>query len=297
MPSKAVFIITGASRGFGRSIAVALAKSAVLTQQPSCLVLVSRDRHELTVTKDLVTAAHRSTGSTHSLAVITQISDFGSHNLDFVSEEILRQVPDAVSSYTQAYLFNNAGSLGKLDRIRTQTASDIRAAIDLNVTAPTVLTAAFLRRFASVVEKTVIVNVSSLAGIQPFDCWGIYSAGKAARDMIHKVIALEESLLEEDETQNRNNETQNPRVRVLNYAPGPLDTDMQTRIRQEMPDVALRDVYTDMHVQGKLVDPNTSAVALMRLLEKDEYENGDHVDFYDVELGDQPSGKEGLVDK
>jgi NAD(P)-dependent dehydrogenase (short-subunit alcohol dehydrogenase family) len=34
-----------------------------------------------------------------------------------------------------------------------------------------------------------IVNVSSLAAIQPFDSWGIYCTAKAAREMFHRVIA------------------------------------------------------------------------------------------------------------
>lgn len=72
-------------------------------------------------------------------------------------------------------------------------------------------------------------------------------------------------------------------MRVLNYAPGPLNTDMQRRIRDEMPDVPLREVYMKMHNEGKLIDPAVSAKVLVGLLEKDEYENGAHVDIYDVE--------------
>ena len=42
------------------------------------------------------------------------------------------------------------------------------------------------------VSKTVI-NISSLAALQPFVTWGNYCAGKAARDALFKVLALEES--------------------------------------------------------------------------------------------------------
>ena len=41
------------------------------------------------------------------------------------------------------------------------------------------------------VSKTVI-NISSLAALQPFASWGNYCAGKAARDAMFKVLAVEE---------------------------------------------------------------------------------------------------------
>lgn len=67
------------------------------------------------------------------------------------------------------------------------------------------------------VTKLEIVNVSSLAAVMSFESWGYYCAGKAARDMFHKTIALEHV---------------NDGVVVINYAPGPLDTDMQKEIRE-----------------------------------------------------------------
>ena len=53
---------------------------------------------------------------------------------------------------------------------------------------------------------------------QPFESWGIYCAGKAAREMFHKTVAAEQK--------------DKATFRVLNYAPGPLDTDMQREIRE-----------------------------------------------------------------
>lgn len=58
-----------------------------------------------------------------------------------------------------------------------------------------------------------VINISSLCAVQPFKSWGLYCAGKAGRDMLFKVLAAEE-----------------PNVTVLNYAPGPLDNDMQVRL-------------------------------------------------------------------
>jgi NAD(P)-dependent dehydrogenase (short-subunit alcohol dehydrogenase family) len=102
--------------------------------------------------------------------------------------------------------------------------------------------------------------------------------------MFHQSIALESSLpgihnthgMPIDSSKNLMN------IRVLNYAPGPLDTAMQSQIRHQMPNVPLRDTFVDMHQQKALVDPNVSAQALMSLLEKDEFVNGSHVDYFDL---------------
>ncbi|KAI8930137.1 hypothetical protein BC831DRAFT_440445 [Entophlyctis helioformis] len=337
---RSLFIITGASRGFGKSIALALADSPLVTAQPSDVVITARSVADLNDTKLAVEATFNEAdvSTRHQLAIHTCAVDFLSANLDTVCDFIVsRTVPHPPSAYGAVHLFNNAGSLGKLARIRDQSLADVRHAIEINVTAPMLLTAAFLRRFGSESQKTVLVNVSSLAAIQPFDSWGVYSAGKAARDMLHRVIAIEEASIETEETlpgfnatrssgsaartssdnsQPNNNGSgggggsspggisitsggaaspgpasasaeesapKSGRVRVLNYAPGPMDTDMQARIRSEMPDIPLRQVYVSMHREGRLVDPNDSAKVLISLLESDEYENGAHVDFFDVQ--------------
>ena len=41
-------------------------------------------------------------------------------------------------------------------------------------------------------HNTVVISVSSLLAVQPFPNWGLYAAGKAARDRFLGVIALEE---------------------------------------------------------------------------------------------------------
>eukprot|EP00842_Homolaphlyctis_polyrhiza_P002906 jgi/Hompol1/3616/HPOL_003303-RA len=298
--ARSLVIITGASRGFGKSIALALADSPLVTAQATDVILTARNMADLNDTKYAVERVFNEADviTRHPLNLFTCAVDFSSQNLDTMCDFIVqRTVPHAPSEYTTVYLFNNAGTLGKLARMRDQTLNDIRRNLEVNLTAPILLTSAFLKRFASEVPKSVIVNVSSLAAVQPFDTWGMYSATKAARDMLHRVIAVEEANIETEETlpgfgtrrstgQEAGSGTSEApsrlgRVRVLNYAPGPLDTDMQARIRNEMPDVQLKQVYVKLHEEGQLVDPNDSAHVLISLLEADEFENGAHIDFYD----------------
>ena len=40
-------------------------------------------------------------------------------------------------------------------------------------------------------HTAVVVNVSSLLAVQPFDGWGCYATAKAARDHFHRVLACE----------------------------------------------------------------------------------------------------------
>lgn len=76
--------------------------------------------------------------------------------------------------------------------------------MSLNVSSCLCLTASVLQAFPqrAGVQRTV-VNVSSLCAQQPFSSWVLYCTGKAARDMMFRVLAAEE-----------------PELRVLNYAPG-----------------------------------------------------------------------------
>ncbi|KAH6562595.1 hypothetical protein BASA62_009047 [Batrachochytrium salamandrivorans] len=278
--ARSLFIITGASRGFGRSIALAIADSPLVTSQPTDIILTSRSLVDLTEVKVAVerTFEEADVARRHQLNLNTCAVDFTSSNLDTICDFIVsRSVPEPPSAYTTVVLFNNAGTLGTLSRIRDQTMLD-----------------------------AILVNVSSLAAVQPFDTWGVYSSVKAARDMLHRVIAVEEANIEMEGTlpgfatrphpedaQDSCASPKSARVRVLNYAPGPMDTDMQTRIRTEMPEVELKQAYIKMHAEGQLVDPNDSARVLVSMLESDDYENGAHVDFYDVQ---EQAGK-GLVGK
>jgi short-subunit dehydrogenase len=72
-----------------------------------------------------------------------------------------------------------AGSLGTL--VRIPQVLDIDQTLRLNVTAPIVHTQTLLKNINDF-SKLLIVNFSSLAALQPFDCWSLYCTGKAARD-------------------------------------------------------------------------------------------------------------------
>ena len=150
--------------------------------------------------------------------------------------------------------------------------ADLSEAINLNVTSSCFLTAQLVGRFRakqwpSSIQQLFLVNISSLAAIQPFESWAVYNAGKAAREMFHQVVALEHP---------------HDGLRVLNYAPGPLDTDMQKEIREnDSVKEETRVYFQSLKDENKLVSPLESAVKLLHILAANKFVSGQHVDFYD----------------
>jgi hypothetical protein len=49
-----------------------------------------------------------------------------------------------------------------------------------------------------------------------------------------------------------------------------------------MPDGDLKKFYINMKTANLLICPNVSAVKLLNILIKDEFSNGEHIDFYDL---------------
>lgn len=110
----------------------------------------------------------------------------------------------------------------------------IQREINVNLTSAFALVAASLKEFpSSRVKRFDLVNISSLAAIRPFHGWSTYCAVKAARDMLHAVVAVE-------------NNPAASHVHSLNYAPGPLDTDMQALIRETDSLESQRQIYLKM---------------------------------------------------
>lgn len=151
--------------------------------------------------------------------------------------------------HDRVYLVHNAGSLGQLGFTQEWDSYELLNKYnELNVVSVFWINNRFLRTFGATRERllggagecspppVVILNITSLCGIEPFQTHGMYCAGKAAREMHHRVIAMEQSAA--------------PHVRVLSYSPGPMDTDMQKTIRESshvLPELA--QAYASMKEQ------------------------------------------------
>lgn len=82
--------------------------------------------------------------------------------------------------------------------------------------------------------------------------------GKAARDAFFRNVARE-----------------NPDILVLNYAPGPLKTNMVEILKTKS---FLKDWFND---SNNILLPETSVNKLIDILEASKFTSGQHVDFFD----------------
>ncbi|OXB75819.1 UNVERIFIED_CONTAM: hypothetical protein H355_009452 [Colinus virginianus] len=251
-------VITGASRGFGRSLARLLAPRL----GPGSLLLVLARSEE-----PLVRLAAELRDSCPGLRVECVAAELS-------SDEGLRKAVGAVRELLpggpqgRLLLVNNAGSLGDISKsfLDLTDPDEINTYMAFNVTSALCLTSSALQAFGTRPGcSRTVVNISSLCALQPFRSWALYCSGKAARDMMFRVLAVEE-----------------PNVRVLNYAPGPLDTDMQLLARTKTGDPEARQQFQSLKESGRLIDCAVSAQKLLKLLEEDTFSSGAHVDFYSI---------------
>uniref|UniRef100_A0A8C1ZTL3 Sepiapterin reductase n=1 Tax=Cyprinus carpio TaxID=7962 RepID=A0A8C1ZTL3_CYPCA len=253
---KALVIITGASKGFGRALALSIAPRLAAG---SALILAARSDDKLRELK-----ADLSRGES-GLTVRCAPADLGCQT---GVERVIGEIRDIDPDIDHLLLFNNAASLGDVSRYCHDftDVDEVNSYLSLNVSSALCLTAGVLRAVPQRTGLTrVIVNISSLCALQPFPSWVLYCSGKAARDMMFRVLAEEE-----------------PDLRVLNYAPGPLDTDMQLQARSSSADDALRNSFSVMHAQGQLLTCDQSINKLIKILLEDKYPSGAHLDFYDL---------------
>ena len=246
--TQQLIAITGANRGFGRSVAVALSKKF-----PQSTLLLSHR------------ATSKGMDETERLCLESGAEKVVKWEIDMSTDsETVRK--SSIEAFTQfasskkVMLINNAGSLGGLQNTGDLPPDVISENIMSNMTAPIVITSAFMSLFGNKAEDVKVVNISSLLAIKALKGFSLYCSCKAARDMHMKVLGEEYD-----------------NVKTLNYAPGPMNTDMAMEIRTSHSDTKMQDTFKAL----ELVDPNASAAVVSQLLSANEFTSGDHLDYYD----------------
>jgi len=194
-----VAIVTGASRGIGRAISVALA------QENATIVLAARSIQQLQITAEQVTKA----GGVAHIIHVELTEEQSIRNLIKVTGEKLGRLD---------ILVNNAGATHSAPLEKTST-EDWQRCISINATAPFILCREALPLLKKS-ESAHIINIASVVGVKGYPLQSAYTASKhALRGM---TISLAEELRGSD-------------IRVHVLCPGGVDTDMVDSVR---PDIA-----------------------------------------------------------
>lgn len=188
-----VILITGASRGLGRALALDFA------QRGARLILNSRSASAA----DLAEAerAAQSLGAA-TLSVIADVAD---------RADVERLAGEALAHFGHVdVLINNASALGPtpMPYLVDYPIEEFEAVLRANTLGPFMLTRALIGQMLTRGAGSII-NVSSDAGVVGYPTWGAYGVSKAALDHLTRTWAAE---------------LQGTGVRVNSVDPGSMDT-------------------------------------------------------------------------
>lgn len=229
-------VVTGASRGVGRAVALELARTG------ATVALLARSGDELEESARQVRAAGGS-----ALVVQADLGDLA--QVEAAAERIRDRLGDP------DVLVNNAGVVWPLGPSAGNDPAEWARAITINLTAVATLTFAFLPTMLER-RRGRIVNVSSGVAAGPASMIG----GNA---YVTSKTALEAHTL------NLAAELAGTGVTVNAYRPGTVDTGMQEWIRAQDPRRIGQDLherFTRYQADGSLITPERSARSLVALL-------------------------------
>ena len=192
--SQRVALVTGASRGIGRAVALALA------EQNIHVLLLARTQGGLEdVYDEIVTSDGEATGVPMDLTDYDAIDRLGG----VIAER-----------WGKLDIFvGNAGILGPISPVAHMTPSEFEKTLAINVTSNARLIRALEPLLlASDAGRAVFLTSGAAYSTKPF--WGAYSTSKAALDALVKSWA---------------NEQKNTSLKINLYSPGPVRTAMRAQ--------------------------------------------------------------------
>ena len=248
-----LYILTGASRGMGLAIAEQLISPHHL------LLCISRQ-----INAPLATLAQAQACTlTQWQADLTEPACVASQLLSWLN------ALDA-NTLSSATLINNAGMIPPLVPLRAAASLDTAQALRVGLEAPMLLTAAFLQATQAFGVPRKVLNISSGLGRRPMASQAAYCAAKAGMDHFTRCVALDEAL-------------QTNGAKVSSLAPGVIDTDMQTQLRDAKPrDFPDRAGFENLKQSGQLMSPDEAAKRVLAWLERPDFGQNPVADVRDA---------------
>lgn len=242
MSTRHLTILTGASRGMGRAMAEQLLDAG------HDLVCISRKTDEALAAR--AAAAGRKCEQWPQDLARTEVAAAR-------LESWLPQQDGAdLASVT---LINNAGLIPRIAPADEIPASSLAEAMRVDLEAPMLLAAAFLRATTGWSATRKVLNISSGLGRRAMASQAAYCAAKAGLDHFTRCIALEQAL-------------QSNGAKVCSLAPGVIDTDMQIQLRgadaSQFPDQA---TFVGLKDKGMLSSPQEAAARVLAYLSRPDF--------------------------
>ncbi len=238
------FLVTGASKGLGRSIAMSLANSG------KSVIALARNSSELDTLNE-------------SLKQISSNSQIIACDLAS-KEDISKAVGKIIGEFKHlSGIVHNAGTISPIENMLDVSRDNWERAVNVNLIGVQDLT----RSLDSIIggeSHTRVVTISSGAAKRPLHGWSSYCVSKAGLDMWTRCLA------EEGESEN---------ISALAIAPGIVDTGMQKEIRQaDESSFPLLQNFIEYHKNGELTNPDDVAQKLLPYVTGDLGQNGDILD-------------------
>ncbi len=231
------YIITGASRGFGRYLAEALAGDNTTFH------LVARSNM-----REVQEAIEKKGGKVY--VHHADLSD--THKLAGLNHDIFKKIDWQQAEYIA--LVNNAGMLEPVGPVGKYDPETYRKSLEVNFTAPLLLTHLFVHEVQEWACRKQVVMISSGAATKAYYGWSNYCSTKAGLNRFTETLALEQKGF------------MHP-VEAFAFNPGRIDTQMQNVIReQSADDFPLVDDFIRSKEKGHLGDPAKIATKLVRLM-------------------------------
>lgn len=252
----AYLLITGASKGIGATMAVETSRHF---RSGSVVVLLARSSAGLEATKEKILEANS------GLKVVVHSMDLTKPPVEDL-QKLIRDSYDATVGYDLAMIVHNVGTIGDVSKWTSDIDdyAELESYFSTNVFAPLILNNLLLKAVPPGTRK-FIVNITSKAAIEPFKSFAFYCPGKAAREMFFRMLALEAG-----------------DVLVLNYSPGPVETDMTVDAQAHAVDDGTSSMFKEMRANGTILTTEQTTKRFLQVVANGNFQSGDHVDFYDI---------------
>ncbi|MBP6115522.1 MAG: SDR family NAD(P)-dependent oxidoreductase [Neisseriaceae bacterium] len=190
-PAKTAYIVTGASQGIGAEFV-----SQILAQQAPVFGI---SRRPADIQHPLYQGASADLSQPFDATALVQqaLSFFGQFGLDTL------------------VLINNAGTVAPMAISGNYPETAVATAIHLNLTAPILLSNAFIQLLPPALHGKLL-HISSGAAQNPYPGWGVYGASKAGIDHFSRIVQKE-----------------HPALCSVAMYPGVVNTGMQAEIRAQ----------------------------------------------------------------